>query len=156
MPGQSLRIPPRDRRPVTSGPAVWTSSDPRGKGEHLDFDWPVHGRVSSAYGWRKGSHHDGIDIPAPRGTPILASETGRVIHSDSNLRGYGNVIIIKHAGVFTTVYAHNAANYVSVGEFVEQGDVIGEVGSSGNAESPHLHFEIRRDNAPKDPVNFLP
>lgn len=155
-PGQELRIPPGNRRPPVGRAAVWTSSDPRGKAEHLDFEWPISGQVSSRYGLRRGSHHDGIDILAPSGTPIRASETGRVIYSDDSLRGYGNMIIIKHAGVFTTVYAHNSVNYIEVGDFVEQGEVIGEVGSSGNAEAPHLHFEIRRNRTPKDPVVYLP
>ena len=155
-PGQELRIPPGNRRRPVGRAAAWTSSDPRGKAEHLDFAWPISGRVSSQYGLRKGSHHDGVDIRAPSGTAIRASETGRVIHSDDKLRGYGNMVIIKHAGVFTTVYAHNAVNYVEVGDFVEQGEVIGEVGSTGNAEAPHLHFEIRRNGTPKDPVSYLP
>ena len=155
-PGQELRIPPGNRRPPVGHAAAWTSSDPRGREGDLDFAWPITGRVSSPFGLRRGSHHDGIDLRAPTGTAIHASETGRVIHSDDSLRGYGNMIIIKHAGVFTTVYAHNSENYVSVGDFVEQGEVIGEVGSTGNAEAPHLHFEIRRNNDPRDPARYLP
>jgi murein DD-endopeptidase MepM/ murein hydrolase activator NlpD len=155
-PGQRLRIPLDGRGAPQRSAAAWTSSDPRGKSGKIRFEWPVQGRMSSRYGFRDGAHHDGIDIRTPRGTAFRAAEAGRVIHSDDSLRGYGNMIIIKHSGVFTTVYAHNRVNHVKVGDFVERGQVIGEVGSTGRAQAPHLHFEIRRNGDPKDPLEFLP
>ncbi len=122
----------------------------------LRFRWPVRGKVSSGYGWRRGRKHEGIDIPARRGTPVLAAEGGRVIHSGRGLGAYGTVVIVKHGGHYTTVYAHNRRNLVGKGEFVEKGQVIGEVGSTGNASGTHLHFEIRRDRRADDPLRYLP
>lgn len=120
----------------------------------LSFDWPVSGRLSSRYGWRRGRRHDGIDIASRPGTPIRAAEAGRVIHSGW-LGGYGRVVIVKHTGDYSTVYAHNSANRVREGAFVEKGQVVAEVGASGNARGPHLHFEIRRKRKPEDPLAYL-
>jgi murein DD-endopeptidase MepM/ murein hydrolase activator NlpD len=121
----------------------------------LDFDWPIHGGFSSGYGWRGIGTHEGIDLTAKPGTPVLAAEAGRVI--ESGWRGdYGRVVVVKHARNYSTVYAHNRAIRVKKGAFVEKGDVIAEVGSSGNATGPHLHFEIRREREPEDPLRYLP
>jgi murein DD-endopeptidase MepM/ murein hydrolase activator NlpD len=120
----------------------------------LEFGWPIHGKLSSGFGWRGGRRHEGIDIAARAGTRIRAAEAGRVILS-GKLGDYGRIVIIKHAGHYSSVYAHNRRNRVKQGAFVEKGDVIGEVGSSGNATGPHLHFEIRRDRRPTDPLQYL-
>lgn len=122
----------------------------------LDFSWPVRGRLSSRFGWRRGRHHDGIDIPAKSGAPVHAAEAGRVIHSGKGLGDYGKVVIVKHAGRYSTVYAHNRRNRVRKGEFVEKGQVIAEVGKTGNASGNHVHFELRRDRRPEDPLLYLP
>lgn len=121
----------------------------------LDFAWPLRGRVSSGFGRRWGRPHEGIDIPARRGTMVRAAEAGRVVHSGGNLGAYGRVVIIKHAGRYQTVYAHNRRNLVRKGQFVEKGQAIAEVGSTGNARGPHLHFEIRRARRPQDPLRYL-
>ena len=121
----------------------------------LDFDWPIHGGFSSGYGWRGIGSHEGIDLTAQPGTPVLAAEAGRVI--ESGWRGeYGRVVVVKHARNYSTLYAHNRAVRVQKGAFVEKGDVIAEVGASGNATGPHLHFEIRREREPADPLRYLP
>jgi murein DD-endopeptidase MepM/ murein hydrolase activator NlpD len=112
--------------------------------------------MTSKFGWRNGRTHEGIDIPVKRGTPIYAAEAGRVIHSGGGLGDYGKVVILKHAGRYSTVYAHNSRNRVRKGSFVEKGDVIAEVGETGNASGPHIHFEVRRDRTPLDPLLFLP
>jgi murein DD-endopeptidase MepM/ murein hydrolase activator NlpD len=104
---------------------------------------------------RRRTHHDGIDIRAPRGTIVRAAESGRVIHADASLAGYGNMVILKHAGRLSTVYAHNRKLLVRVGDFVEKGDAIAEVGQTGNATTPHLHFEIRAVGAARDPLDYL-
>ncbi len=122
----------------------------------LSFGWPLRGRVSSGFGSRHGRPHEGVDIPARRGTPIRAAEAGRVIHAGGDLGDYGRVVIVKHAGQYQTIYAHNRRNLVRSGDFVEKGQVIAEVGTSGNADGPHLHFEIRRDRRPLDPARYLP
>jgi murein DD-endopeptidase MepM/ murein hydrolase activator NlpD len=121
----------------------------------LDFVWPVRGRLSSRFGRRGGRPHEGIDIATRKGTDVHAAEAGRVIHA-GRLGGYGRVVIIKHAGHYSTVYAHNHRNRVRKGAFVEKGEVVAEVGASGNASGPHLHFEIRRDRRPQDPLQLLP
>jgi murein DD-endopeptidase MepM/ murein hydrolase activator NlpD len=121
----------------------------------LEFDWPIYGRFSSSYGWRGLGSHEGIDLTAKPGTPVLAAEAGRVI--ESGWRGdYGRVVVVKHARNYTTLYAHNRAVRVNKGAFVEKGDVIAEVGATGNASGSHLHFEIRRERRPEDPLRYLP
>jgi len=121
----------------------------------LEFDWPIHGGFSSGYGWRGVGSHEGIDLTAKPGTPVLAAEAGRVV--ESGWRGdYGRVVVVKHARHYSTLYAHNRAIRVQKGAFVEKGDVIAEVGATGNATGPHLHFEIRRERKPDDPLRYLP
>jgi murein DD-endopeptidase MepM/ murein hydrolase activator NlpD len=120
------------------------------------FIWPVKGPVTSWFGPRRGRSHDGIDITAPKGTPVLAAERGKVIYSDNGVQGYGNLIIIQHAGGFHTVYGHNSRNRVDVDEQVHKAQVIAEVGNSGNASGPHLHFEVRRNERAVDPMDYLP
>jgi len=158
--GQTLRIPGARRGPADapllpphSSPSL-ASVDAGGRG--LAFGWPVHGAVSSRFGHRGWGHHEGIDIPASAGTTVLAAESGRVVHSAGRIGDYGNVVILKHAGPYATVYAHNRRNLVRDGDFVEKGQPIAQVGDSGNASGPHLHFEIRRDRLPQDPLLFLP
>jgi len=141
-PGQAARPPPGG-----SGPAPLENG--------LAFAWPVRGRVSSGFGWRNGRRHEGVDIPARRGTRVYAAEGGRVVHSGGQLGAYGRVVIIKHAGAYQSVYAHNHRNLVREGQFVERGQAIAEVGSSGNASGPHLHFEIRRERRAQDPLLYL-
>ncbi len=116
--------------------------------------WPIAGTITSAFGPRGESFHDGIDISAPEGTPVQAVEDGEVMYSDQ-LRGYGNIIIVRHNGDLVSVYAHNNRNRVREGETVTRGETIAEVGSTGRASAPHLHFEIRKENVAEDPLNYL-
>ena len=135
---------------------TYASRDPRGTiGGSPHFGWPVEGEIISRFGYRHGQHHDGIDIRAPKGTRVYAAEAGRVIHADATLEGYGKMIVIKHTGHLYSVYAHNSKLLVHPGEFVEKGQAIAEVGQSGNATTPHLHFEIRTDQTPHDPLGYL-
>ncbi len=121
------------------------------------FLWPVPNffKVSSSFGPRGRRHHDGIDIPAPRGTPIVAVDSGYVIYSDNGIRGYGNMIVLAHGDDVFTVYAHNTKNKVSKGEKVKKGETIALVGNTGRSSGPHLHFEIRVKNKKRDPARFL-
>lgn len=122
----------------------------------LDFMWPARGRLSSKFGRRWGRQHEGIDIAAPSGTPIFASEAGRVTFS-GRYGAYGNAVIIKHAGRFKTLYAHASKLLVRKGAFVERGQKIAEVGSTGRSTAPHLHFEVVRGAKTKeDPLRYLP
>lgn len=122
----------------------------------MGLAWPVDGgRVTSGFGNRGSSFHDGIDISAPIGTPVKAAHDGAVIFSDV-LRGYGNVIIVRHRNGVATVYAHNHRNWVKHGDKVRKGQVIASLGDSGRTSGPNLHFEIRRNNVVRDPLGFLP
>lgn len=163
--GQQLRIPgiEKGQPPVNLGNPARTRPAPPRTGDRalalkeadLRFAWPVSGKVSSGFGWRSGRRHEGIDIPAKKGTTVRAAEAGRVIYSGT-LGDYGRIVIVKHAGRYSTVYAHNHRNKVKKGEFVEQGDVVSTVGRSGNARGTHLHFEVRRDRVAQDPIRYLP
>ncbi len=137
-------------------PSVWNGKRAVGHVPKSSFGWPVQGTLSSGFGLRDGANHAGLDILAPVGTQVRAAESGRVVHSNARLEGYGNMIIVKHSGSLSTVYAHNHRNLVRVGDFVEKGQVIAEVGKTGRASAPHLHFEVRRDGAPADPLDYLP
>lgn len=117
--------------------------------------WPIAGRLTSRFGPRGGSFHDGIDISAPKGTAISAVADGEVIFS-SALHGYGNIVIIRHRNGLVTVYAHNRRNLVAEGEWIRRGRVIAEVGQTGRASGPHLHFEVRKDNQARNPLRYLP
>lgn len=120
------------------------------------FLWPVaSGTVTSGFGQRGHSFHDGIDISAPAGANVLAAEEGEVVYSDF-LRGYGNCIIVRHTEGLATVYAHNQSNRVHEGQRVRRGEVIGKVGDSGRTTGTNLHFEVREDNVAHDPLYFLP
>jgi murein DD-endopeptidase MepM/ murein hydrolase activator NlpD len=121
----------------------------------INFIWPVEGRLREGFDDTEGKRHTGLDISSPAGTAIKASASGRVIYSDNTIRGYGNLIILRHSEEFVTIYAHNEVNLVEEGEWVEAGQVIGRVGQSGRATGPHLHFEIRRNNKAIDPLLYL-
>ena len=124
-------------------------------GAEPSFIWPISGAVNSPFGPRGASFHDGIDIAAPAGTPIRTIDAGEVIYSDQ-LRGYGNMIIIRHSAGFVSVYAHNERNLVTQGQQVSRGETVARVGSTGRVTGPHLHFEIRRNNKAEDPLSYMP
>ena len=113
------------------------------------------GIVSSPFGIRNGVMHDGVDIAAPAGTPVNAADDGVVIYC-GRLRGYGNVVILQHTQGYVTVYGHNQRNLVSDGQRVRRGQQIAELGSTGRASAPNLHFEVRCDNHPANPLAYLP
>ena len=121
----------------------------------LDFIWPVEGKISDVFKEAESKKHQGIDISSPVGTPIKASNAGKVIYSNNGIKGYGNLIILRHSEEYVTVYAHNQVNLVEEGTWAEKGQIIGKVGETGRATGPHLHFEIRRNNKPLDPFLFL-
>ncbi|MGE5423435.1 MAG: murein hydrolase activator EnvC family protein [Ignavibacteriales bacterium] len=126
------------------------------------FTWPLSGyhRISSDYGMRyhpilkQRKLHTGIDIPAPKGTKILAADSGKVIYR-GYMGGYGNVIIIDHGGGVSSLYGHQSAFIASVGQSVNKGDFIGKVGSTGWSTGPHLHFEVRKNGIPVNPHGYV-
>ena len=121
------------------------------------YRWPLSaGIVSSEFGRRRHKAHEGLDIAADEGEPVYASAAGKVLYADSRMRGYGNVVIIRHDGMMTTLYAHNQKLKVGLGDTVEQGQVIALLGSTGHSTGPHVHFEMRRTNVAVDPRGVLP
>jgi murein DD-endopeptidase MepM/ murein hydrolase activator NlpD len=120
------------------------------------FLWPVTGKVVSEFGPKAdGLHNDGINIAAPIGTPVRAAENGVVVYAGNELRGFGNMLLIRHADGFVTAYAHNESLLVARGETVERGQIVARVGASGNVETPQLHFEIRQGTDAVDPRDYL-
>jgi len=117
--------------------------------------WPTNGSVTSGFGYRWGSLHAGIDIANGIGTPIRAAKAGTVILAGWN-GGYGNCIVIDHGGGFSTLYGHMTRLRTSEGQRVSQGDLIGDMGSTGNSTGSHLHFETRLNGTPQDPSRYLP
>ncbi len=116
--------------------------------------WPVHGPVTSGFGWRWGRMHEGIDIAVPSGTPVVASAAGTVIHAGW-LGGYGNLVVVDHGNGLATAYAHNSGFAAGVGQGVAQGQVIAYSGNTGNSSGPHVHFEVRINGAAVDPLGYL-
>ncbi|MEY2398721.1 MAG: hypothetical protein QOJ00_1895 [Actinomycetota bacterium] len=117
--------------------------------------WPLKGRLTSGFGYRWGRLHAGIDIAAPKGTPIHAAKAGTVVFA-GQMRGYGNVVIIDHGGGLSTLYGHQSRLGSSRGQRVAQGQVIGFVGSTGHSTGNHCHFETRINGTPQNPRRYLP
>jgi murein DD-endopeptidase MepM/ murein hydrolase activator NlpD len=128
-----------------------TSSSSQAPGSLI---WPVSGPVTSPFGMRWGKLHPGIDIGVPTGTPIHAAAAGTIIYA-GEMSGYGNLVVIDHGGGISTAYGHQSAIAVHLGEQVAQGDVIGYSGCTGFCTGPHLHFEVRVDGVPVDPLGYL-
>jgi murein DD-endopeptidase MepM/ murein hydrolase activator NlpD len=129
------------------------SSGGGGASSSSGFIWPVSGPVTSGFGWRWGRMHEGIDIGAACGTPIRAAASGTIVYAGW-MDGYGNIVIIDHGGGMGTAYAHQSAIYVGGGS-VSQGQTIGAVGSTGHSTGCHLHFEVRVNGIPVDPLGYL-
>jgi murein DD-endopeptidase MepM/ murein hydrolase activator NlpD len=120
------------------------------------FMQPVEGKILSSYGPKaNGLHNDGINIKAGRGTPVRAAENGRVVYVGDDLEGYGNLILVRHADQYMSAYAHLGKSLVEKGAEVKRGQAIGTVGSSGQVDSPQLHFEIRKGTKALDPQRYL-
>lgn len=122
----------------------------------IAFAWPARGRIISTFGKTlDGERNDGINIATAMDAPIRAAASGTVTYSGNELKGYGNLVLIKHADGYTTAYAHADRLTVQRGDSVTKGQVIGYVGTSGNVDTPQLHFEIRHDTTPLDPSTML-
>ncbi|HXF81920.1 MAG TPA: peptidoglycan DD-metalloendopeptidase family protein [bacterium] len=118
------------------------------------FIWPARGRLTSRFGWRRWRHHDGIDIAAPYGAPITAARDGVVVFSGW-YQAYGRAIIIDHGQGLQTLYGHAARLLVRTGQRVTKGQIIAHVGSTGRSTGPHLHFEVRINGRPVNPIKYL-
>jgi len=137
--------------PAAAAPGPVASASHGGR-----FSWPVRGRVLAGYGVASGgARNDGINIAAPRGAPVAAVEGGEVAYAGNELKGYGNLVLIKHPDGYITAYAHCDELLVKRGEKVSRGQVIAKVGTTGGVNEPQLHFELRRGKQPVDPKEFL-
>ena len=120
------------------------------------FRWPVRGRVISAFGdTSNGSRNDGVKISVPEGSSVRAAENGVVAYAGDELKGYGNLVLIRHADDWVSAYAHNSEISVNRGDQVSRGQVIAKAGQTGSVNSPQLHFELRKGSQPVDPLRYL-
>ena len=120
------------------------------------FRWPVRGKVITGYGAKtNGKSNDGINVAVPEGTPVKAAEDGVVAYSGNELKGYGNLVLVRHSNGYVTAYAHASELLVKRGDTIKRGQIIAKSGQSGEVGSPQLHFEIRKGSSPVDPLQFL-
>jgi len=120
------------------------------------FRWPVKGRVIAGFGPKSGgAQNDGINLAVPEGTPIKAADDGVVAYAGNELKGYGNLVLIRHSNGFVSAYAHASELMVKRGDTIKRGQVIAHAGQTGNVTSPQLHFEIRKGSTPVDPTQYL-
>lgn len=128
-----------------------------GTGGQPKFRWPVRGKVISKFGSKPdGSHNDGVNFAVPPGTAVHAAEEGTVAYAGNELKGFGNLVLIRHSGNWVTVYAHNDQLLVKRGDTVRRGQLVAKSGRSGSVQQPQLHFEVRQGSKPVDPFEHLP
>ncbi|MDD3145879.1 MAG: LysM peptidoglycan-binding domain-containing protein [Candidatus Riflebacteria bacterium] len=162
MAGQTIKVPTAKGSDKSSGNEVKDYKVVQGRSAITRASWkmPVRGRLSDKYGWRnhpvyrKRLFHAGIDIAAPKGSPIASSASGKVIYAGRR-PGYGNLVILSHAGGYSTRYAHCSSILVKKGQSVKAGQVIARVGATGVATGNHLHFELRKNGKTQNPLTFL-
>ncbi len=160
-PRRGKGAPARGKRSARGGKSARSRRSARraepGPGRRVRFAWPVKGRLLRRFGTRRGVRYDGIAIRGAERATVRAAAPGRVIFSDWGPGGLGRTVIIRHAGGnYHSVYAHNAVNLVRAGQRVRRGAPIARLGSSGEAESARLHFEIRYRTKPRNPLTYLP
>jgi murein DD-endopeptidase MepM/ murein hydrolase activator NlpD len=120
------------------------------------FRWPVNGRIISGFGTKPdGGHNDGVNISVPQGTPVKAAENGVVAYSGSELKGYGNLVLVRHANNWVSAYANNEELLVKRGDKVSRGQVIAKAGTTGSVSQPQVHFELRKGSRPVDPTKYM-
>jgi murein DD-endopeptidase MepM/ murein hydrolase activator NlpD len=151
-PAASVRmVTPADNPPATESP----KNEPTAAATP-GFRWPVRGRVITGFGPKPtGQQNDGINVAVPEGTPVKAAEDGVVAYAGSELKGYGNLVLVRHSNGYVTAYAHASELMVKRGDAIKRGQTIAKAGQTGNVNSPQLHFEIRKGSAPIDPMPFL-
>ena len=125
-------------------------------GANPTFRWPAKGRVIAGFGPKpNGQQNDGINLAVPEGTPIKAAEDGVVAYAGNELKGYGNLVLVRHPNGYVTAYAHAKEILVKRGDTIKRGQTIANSGQTGNVDAPQLHFEIRKGPAPQDPLPML-
>jgi murein DD-endopeptidase MepM/ murein hydrolase activator NlpD len=148
--------PPTSARMLTPAPAV-AEQTATANAAAPQFRWPVRGRVISGFGpMTNGQQNDGINLAVPEGTAVRAAEDGVVAYSGNELKGYGNLVLVRHNNGFVTAYAHASELMVKKGDNVRRGQIIARSGGTGTVPMPQLHFEIRKGSVPVDPMQFLP
>ena len=158
----SAAAPQQSARLAQAGPAAEDSAPENtvkaaeATGALPTFRWPVRGKVIAGYGAKtNGKSNDGINLAVPEGTPVKAAEDGVVAYAGNELKGYGNLVLVRHANGYVTAYAHASELLVKRGDPIKRGQVIAKSGQSGEVGSPQLHFEIRKGSQPVDPLQFL-
>ena len=154
---QSARLAQSNQQVEDKQPEPAASAKPSETTSALpSFRWPVRGKVITSYGAKtNGKANDGINVAVPEGTPVKAAEDGVVAYSGNELKGYGNLILVRHSNGYVTAYAHASELLVKRGDTIKRGQVIAKSGQSGEVGSPQLHFEIRKGSSPVDPQQFL-
>jgi murein DD-endopeptidase MepM/ murein hydrolase activator NlpD len=153
---QSARLAQANPAPEDTAAAAVPGKASEATGALPTFRWPVRGKVITTYGAKtNGKSNDGINLAVPEGTPVKAAEDGVVAYSGNELKGYGNLILVRHANGYVTAYAHASELLVKRGDSIKRGQVIAKSGQSGEVGSPQLHFEIRKGSVPVDPLQFL-
>jgi murein DD-endopeptidase MepM/ murein hydrolase activator NlpD len=154
-PVQSARLAQASTN-IEEKPAETPAKAAEATGALPTFRWPVRGKVVTSYGAKtNGKSNDGINLAVPEGTPVKAAEDGVVAYSGNELKGYGNLILVRHSNGYVTAYAHASELLVKRGDTIKRGQVIAKSGQSGEVASPQLHFEIRKGSSPVDPLQFL-
>jgi murein DD-endopeptidase MepM/ murein hydrolase activator NlpD len=142
--------------PQTGAAGALAPAAPEPAAATSGFRWPVRGRIISGFGKKpNGERNDGINLAVPEGTAVKAAEDGTVIYAGNELKSYGNLVLIRHAGGWVSAYAHNGELKVKRGDEVRRGQVIALSGMSGGVTTPQVHFELRKDAAPVDPLQHL-
>jgi murein DD-endopeptidase MepM/ murein hydrolase activator NlpD len=154
-PQQSARLAQATPTPADSSIESVVKA-PEATGALPTFRWPVRGKVITSYGAKtNGKANDGINLAVPEGTPVKAAEDGVVAYSGNELKGYGNLVLVRHSNGYVTAYAHASELLVKRGDTIKRGQIIAKSGQSGEVGSPQLHFEIRKGSSPVDPLQFL-
>ena len=156
MPGQTLKLtaPRSGKKPAAKSPTPSATASLPADNSRISWQWPVQGRLITTFKSNK-SGRKGIDIAGREGKDIKAAAPGKVVYSGNGLISYGNLVIIKHNRTYLSAYAHNRKLLVREGDSIKAGQVIAELGKTG-ADSPRLHFEIRKNGKPVNPLNYLP
>jgi murein DD-endopeptidase MepM/ murein hydrolase activator NlpD len=144
------------RKPSASPPPIISETSPVWAGGNGRFAWPVNGPVISSYGPKPGGlHNDGVNIRSARGAPVRAAENGVVVYAGNELKGFGNLVLLRHPDRWMTAYAHMDQISVRRGQQVQRGQALGAIGSTGAVSEPQLHFEVRRGTEALNPLTYL-
>ncbi|HEX2215549.1 MAG TPA: peptidoglycan DD-metalloendopeptidase family protein [Xanthobacteraceae bacterium] len=162
-PPSNLKLPAEERveraqiaQPAAEATLEAKNAQPAATGASPNFRWPVRGRVIAGFGPKpNGQQNDGINLSVPEGTSVKAAEDGVVAYAGNELKGYGNLVLVRHSNGYVTAYAHASELKVKRGDPVKRGQIIALAGQTGSVRSPQLHFEIRKGSSPVDPMPYL-